>query len=141
MTATSALPVDDGPMQLLIPLQGPGEERPRRRRARARSYWEHADAVDLGGPLRARSRWARVEIDAEALDGGGWRGHHFLDLPGSGIGGSTKRMPLRADALASSAHAVAAHCRRVIDAGDREPTTAVRAAREVLRWLGYLDLL
>jgi hypothetical protein len=140
MTATSTTPVDDGPMQLPIPLLGPGEERARRRAA-ARSYWDHADAVDLGGPLRARSRWARVEIDAEALDGGGWRGHHHLDLPACGMGGSTKRMPLRADALASSAHAVAAHCRRVIDAGDREPRTADRAAREVLRWLGCLDLL
>ena len=70
-------------------------------------------------------------LEAQQLDDGTWRGHYDLRLPASGSCGRTKPMPLRGDAMASAAHPVAAHCRRVVDA----------AGREVLRWLTYLDLL
>lgn len=141
MTATSVGSPPEPAVQLLLRLPGAGSGRGRRARSRSKPYWLEADAVDLGGSLRARSQSARVTLDAEQLDDGSWRGQYDLWLPSSGVGGATKLMPLRRDALASAAHPVAAHCRRVVEAAYREPRTAVRGAREILRWLADLDLL
>lgn len=80
-------------------------------------------------------------LEADPRADGTWRDSYDAVFSSSGLSGATRAMPLRRDALASAAHAVAAHCRRVVAGADREPGTAVRAARETLRWLAYLDLL
>jgi len=136
MTATSTI---ERPVQLTLALVAPCSAP--RRRAVTRPFWAEVDLADLGGPVRARSRMARVLLDAQPVADGLWRGQYDALLSRSGISGPTKPMQLRRDALASAAHAVAGHCQRVLASGDREPRCDVRSAREILRWLHLLDLM
>ena len=136
MTATSTI---KRPVQLTLALVAPCSAP--RHRAVARPFWAEVDLADLGGPLRARGRTVRVLLDAQRTEDGLWRGQYDALLSRSGVSGPTKLVPLRRDALTSAAHAVAAHCQRVIARGGHEPPSDVRAAKEVRRWLQLVDLL
>jgi hypothetical protein len=81
-----------------------------------------------------------VLLAAQPDCGGTWTGYYdALLFSGTGVSGPTRPMPSRLDALTTTAHAVARHCRRLLNSpagrADR------RAAAEVIRWLEALDLL
>ena len=134
----SALATIDKPVQLTLRLLTGG----RRGRSPRRPYWDEVDLADLGaGSLRARRRDVRVRLDLGQPEAGVWVGFHDAVLPRSGSSGATRRQPTRRDALASAAHGLARHCRRVVGTSHQQPRDEVRAAREVLQWLETLDLL
>ena len=64
-----------------------------------------------------------------------------LFFSGTGVSGPTRPMPSRLDALSTAAHAVARHCRRLLDSSASQARADRRAATEVIRWLELLDLL
>jgi hypothetical protein len=104
------------------------------------SYWERVDLADVGGELQARNHAVRVLLGAQPDCGGAWTGYYdALFFSGTGVSGLTRPMPSRLDALSTAAHAVARHCRRLLDSpvgrADR------KAAAEVMRWLEQVDLL
>lgn len=124
------------PVQLTMRLLTRG-----RRHSMRRPYWDDVDLVDVGaGSLRARRRDVRVRLDLGRPEAGAWIGYHDAVLPHSGSSGTTRRQPTRHDALASAAHALARHCRRITSTCD-QPRDELRAAKEILRWLDILDLL
>lgn len=140
MTASSV--VAERPVQLTLELTGRACRRlPVSGRAARRTFWEVVDVVDVGGPtLRACGRVVRTRIDVEQTAASVWIAHHDLVLGGGGSSGWTRPQPTRHDALVSAAHALMRHCRAVVrQSAHRHPD--VRAAKEVIRWLEYLDLL
>lgn len=58
-----------------------------------------------------------------------------------GASGKTKPQATRQDALASAAYRVNEYCESLLDRKAEFLACEVRAAREVVRWLGILDLL
>jgi hypothetical protein len=106
------------------------------------SYWERVDLADVGGELQARNHAVRVLLAAQPDCGGTWTGYYdALFFSGTGVSGPTRQMPSRLDALTTAAHAVARHCRRLLDSSASRSRADRRAAAEVLRWLEVLDLL
>jgi hypothetical protein len=128
------------PVQLTLQLcsQRPGSLRAARPRL---SYWERVDLADVGGDLQARTHAVRVLLAAQA-EGGAWTGYYdALFFSGTGISGPTRPMPSRLDALSTASHAVARHCRRILDSSTSRSRADLRAAKEVMQWLEQLDLL
>jgi hypothetical protein len=97
------------------------------------SYWERADLADVGGELHARNHAVRVLLAAQPDCGGTWTGYYdALFFSGTGVSGPTRPMPSRLDALSTAAHAVARHCRRLLDSSAGRADR--RAAAEVERF-------
>ena len=112
------------------------------RTAARRPFWDLVDLVDVGGPtLRACGRAVRVRLDVEQTAAGDWIAHHDLVLAVTGTSARTRRQPTRGDALASAAHAVARHCQSILRSSEQQRRDDLRSAKEVIRWLEYLDLL
>ena len=129
------------PVQLTLQLcsQRPSSTRVARPRL---SYWERVDFADVGGELQARNHAVRVLLAAQPDGGGTWTGYYdALFFSGTGVSGPTRPMPSRLDALSTAAHAVARHCRRLLDSSASRSRADRRAAAEVMRWLEALDLL
>lgn len=141
MTASSALA--GRPVQLTLELTGRACRRlPASGRAARRSFWNAVDVVDVGGPtLRACGAVVRACIDLEECHADAWVGHHDLVLGAGGTSGCTPQQPTRHDALVSAAHALMRHCRAIVRRAECHRRSDVRAAKEVIRWLEYLDLL
>ena len=137
MSATS-LPALDRPVQLTLNLLAPSARPCSQER---RPYWEYVDEADLGGELHARRPSVRVVLAAERQSDGPWIGYHDLVLGKDGSSGPTRRPATRQDALVSAAYHLVMHCEAVLaqnGAATRKDATAVR---QLIRWLGQLDLL
>jgi hypothetical protein len=137
MIAPVATPLH--PVQLVLDLRAPTARLPRS--MERRPYWDAVDMADLGGTLCARRPGVRAVIDAQCGPTGLWLGYHDVLLGQLGSSAVTRPQPTRQDALASAAHAVAQTCRRILAAPGHHVLATTCAARQVIRWLGELDLL
>lgn len=111
---------------------GSGEQRP---------YWEHVDLADVGGELRARRAGVQAILSAERRADGLWVGYHDLMLGTSGSSGPTRPQSSRDDALVSAAYQLMKHCDAVLARNGSLPRADARAARQLVTWLGQIDLL
>jgi hypothetical protein len=72
--------------------------------------------ADVGEDLRSRNHAVRVLLAAQPDCGGAWTDYYdalFLSN-NTGVGGPTRLIPSRLDALSAAAHEVARHCRRLL---------------------------
>lgn len=84
-------------------------------------YWTQIDLADLGGELRARNHAVRISLTAQSASDGSWTGYYDALFSQSGVSGPTRPQATRQDALATAAHAVARHCRRLLGEASCHP--------------------
>ena len=138
MIATSYAPIDR-PVQLTLTLV----TRPTRRRSapQQRPYWDDVDLADLGGELHARRPGVKALLGADSRPDGTWIGYHDLLLGREGSNGCTRPHATREDALITAAYQMASHCQGILSMNGTAPRGEATGARQILRWLGNLDLL